>query len=65
MNSNKKIFNYKVLEIIEIYNFCSSHFSTRLHMNNLRFEFQNTKTLNIVFHDKIISNQKVVNYKVL
>ena len=65
MDSNKKIFNYKLLEIIEIYNFCFDHFSFRLCLNNSKFKFQYTKNLNVVFHDKMISNEKVINYKVL
>ena len=40
MISNEKVVNYKVLELIEIYNFYFGHFSIELCLNNSNFKFQ-------------------------
>jgi hypothetical protein len=42
----KKVVNNKVIELIEIYNFCFIHFSIELCLNNLNFEFKFMRTLN-------------------
>jgi hypothetical protein len=49
MNSNEKVDNIKVVEIIEIYNFYFGHFSARFFLDNSNFEFQNMTTSNIIF----------------
>jgi hypothetical protein len=54
MISNKKIVNYKVLLHFKTYNFYFFGFSIRGSLENS----------NIVLHDKMISNQNIVSYKV-
>ena len=46
MISNEKVVNYKVLELIEIYNFYFGHFSIELCLNNSKFKFQKMTTSN-------------------
>ena len=38
-DSNEKVINYKVLVLIEVYNYCFGHFSIELCLYNLKFEF--------------------------
>jgi len=45
----------------EIYAFHLGSFSIQDHLENL---ISNLRNSNVVLHDKMISNQKVVNYKV-
>jgi hypothetical protein len=46
MTSNGKVIILKVVELIQIYNFCFDHFSIRHCLDNLKFEFQNMRTSN-------------------
>jgi hypothetical protein len=59
MISNKKIINYKVSLHFKTYNFYFRGFSIRCSLKNSNFN-----NSNIILHDKIISNQNIVNYKV-
>jgi hypothetical protein len=46
MISNKNVINYKVVDIIEIYNFGFGAFSMWFCLNNSKFEFQNMRISN-------------------
>jgi hypothetical protein len=54
MISNQKIVKYKVSLYFKTYNFYFGGFSIR----------DSLKNPNIVLHNKMISNQNIVNYKV-
>ena len=43
------------------YNFYIGSFSIRGHLQNLNFKLKNS---NVVLDDKMISNKKIINYKV-
>jgi hypothetical protein len=60
LNSNEKVVNYKVVLLLKICNFCFCCLSIRGHLKNSNFKFLKIK---IFFHDKMISNQKVVTTK--
>jgi hypothetical protein len=45
MVSNAKVVNKKVVEIIEVYNFCFGPFSIQVRLGNSKFEFPNMRTL--------------------
>jgi len=56
MTSNKKVINKKIEELIEIHNFCFSHFFIKLCLDNSKFEFQNFRTSNIILGQQMILN---------
>jgi hypothetical protein len=63
MISNKKLVNYKILEIIKIYNFRFGHLFTWLGLDNSNFEFQKITTSNKILKHQMISAEKVINNK--
>ena len=61
---NENVVNYKVLEIIEIYNFHFGHLFMWLGLNNSNFEFKKIRTSNKILKQQMISAAKVIDNKV-
>ena len=62
MNSNKKVVNYKVSWLFEIYNFSLGSFSIRGRLQNLNFKILKFKR-SFAWQD-VFKSKKVVNYNV-
>jgi hypothetical protein len=63
MTSDEKVINYKVVVLIDIYNFDIGRFAIRYRLNNLNF---NLCKLRPYFWDlKLFQMKKIINYKVV
>jgi hypothetical protein len=60
MISNKKVITYKVIVLIEIYNFDVGDFPIQGRLTNLNF-----KSSKLQPYYQMISNEKDINYKVV
>ena len=65
MISNEIVVNYKVVYLIEFYNFAFGHFPFRVVCTIQKIEFQNLSASNRILGLYMISNEKVINYKVV
>ena len=67
MISNEIVVNYKVVYLIEIYNFeiRRSFFHLGSFVQFEKIEFQNLSASNRIMGPYMVSNEKVINYKVV
>ena len=67
MISNEIVVNYKIVYLIEIYNFeiRRSFFHLGSFVQLKKIEFQNLNASNRILGPYMVSNEKVMNYKVV